>query len=74
MLRAPGGHAVAYHEGCLGIDELILELLNKRATHCVDNEFLCEVCKGTPRSGECGQRSIMRSGSRSVTSCKQAIN
>jgi octanoyl-[GcvH]:protein N-octanoyltransferase len=23
VLRAPGGHAVAYHEGCLGIDELI---------------------------------------------------
>ncbi len=22
VLRAPGGHAVAYHEGCLGIDEL----------------------------------------------------
>ena len=25
MLRAPGGHAVAYHEGCLGIDEVIGE-------------------------------------------------
>ena len=25
VLRAPGGHAVAYHEGCLGIDELIPE-------------------------------------------------
>lgn len=25
VLRAPGGHAVAYHEGCLGIDELIGE-------------------------------------------------
>jgi octanoyl-[GcvH]:protein N-octanoyltransferase len=23
VLRAPGGHAVAYHEGCLGIDELL---------------------------------------------------
>jgi octanoyl-[GcvH]:protein N-octanoyltransferase len=23
VLRAPGGHAVAYHEGCLGIDELV---------------------------------------------------
>jgi octanoyl-[GcvH]:protein N-octanoyltransferase len=23
VLRAPGGHAVAYHAGCLGIDELI---------------------------------------------------
>jgi lipoate-protein ligase A len=25
VLRAPGGHAVAYHEGCLGIDEAIPE-------------------------------------------------
>ncbi len=25
VLRAPGGHAVAYHDGCLGIDELIPE-------------------------------------------------
>jgi lipoate-protein ligase A len=25
VLRAPGGHAVAYHEGCLGIDELLGE-------------------------------------------------
>jgi octanoyl-[GcvH]:protein N-octanoyltransferase len=25
VLRAPGGHAVAYHEGCLGIDEAIGE-------------------------------------------------
>jgi octanoyl-[GcvH]:protein N-octanoyltransferase len=25
VLRAPGGHAVAYHEGCLGIDEVIGE-------------------------------------------------
>ena len=25
VLRAPGGHAVAYHEGCLGIDEVIPE-------------------------------------------------
>jgi octanoyl-[GcvH]:protein N-octanoyltransferase len=23
VLRAPGGHAVAYHEGCLGIDEVL---------------------------------------------------
>src|SRR3954453_8664927 len=23
VLRAPGGHAVAYHRGCLGIDEII---------------------------------------------------
>jgi octanoyl-[GcvH]:protein N-octanoyltransferase len=25
VLRAPGGHAVAYHEGCLGIDEALPE-------------------------------------------------
>jgi lipoate-protein ligase A len=25
VLRAPGGHAVAYHDGCLGIDEVIPE-------------------------------------------------
>ena len=25
VLRAPGGHAVAYHDGCLGIDEVIAE-------------------------------------------------
>ena len=36
----------------LGLDDLILELLNKRVGHCVENSFLCDVCKGTPRSGE----------------------
>jgi lipoate-protein ligase A len=25
VLRAPGGHAVAYHDGCVGIDEVIPE-------------------------------------------------
>jgi octanoyl-[GcvH]:protein N-octanoyltransferase len=25
VLRAPGGHAVAYHEGCLGLDEVLGE-------------------------------------------------
>jgi sirohydrochlorin ferrochelatase len=37
----------------LGLDDLMLELLNKRVAHCFDNQFLCDVCKGTPRSGEC---------------------
>jgi hypothetical protein len=36
----------------LGIDDLILELLNKRATFCIDKDFSCESCKGTLRSGE----------------------
>ncbi|HTL29597.1 MAG TPA: CbiX/SirB N-terminal domain-containing protein [Tepidisphaeraceae bacterium] len=36
----------------LGIDDLILDLLNKRVSFCVDKEFSCESCKGTVRSGE----------------------
>ena len=36
----------------LGIDDLILELLNKRVMHCVDNEYRCDQCRGTLRSGE----------------------
>jgi len=44
----------SYHVAqTLGLDDLMLELLNKRVAHCVDNQFLCDVCKGTPRSGEC---------------------
>jgi len=38
----------------LGIDDLILELLAKRAGFCVDNQFRCESCRGTIRSGEKG--------------------
>ena len=36
----------------LGIDDLILELLAKRAGFCVDHAFRCESCRGTIRSGE----------------------
>lgn len=36
----------------LGIDDLILELLDKRVRGCVQNDFLCDICRGTPRSGE----------------------
>jgi sirohydrochlorin ferrochelatase len=35
----------------LGIDDLILDLLDKRAGHCVSHEFDCEICRGTLRSG-----------------------
>jgi sirohydrochlorin ferrochelatase len=38
----------------LGIDELILELLNKRANFCETRGFSCESCAGTLRSGERG--------------------
>ena len=36
----------------LGIDELILELLKKRADFCGAKGFLCDSCTGTMRSGE----------------------
>jgi sirohydrochlorin ferrochelatase len=36
----------------LGIDDLILELLNKRIQFCVDHNYRCDSCRGTPRSGE----------------------
>ena len=41
----------------LGIDDLILDLLEKRTSGCVRNEFLCEQCRGTLRSGECAPAS-----------------
>jgi sirohydrochlorin ferrochelatase len=37
----------------LGIDDLILDLLEKRLNHCTGNHFDCELCRGTPRSGVC---------------------
>ena len=37
----------------LGIDDLILDLLNKRVAHCTGNKFDCDLCRGTLRSGEC---------------------
>jgi sirohydrochlorin ferrochelatase len=36
----------------LGIDDLILDLLDKRATFCVDHGLLCEACEGTLRAGQ----------------------
>ena len=36
----------------LGIDDLILDLLNKRISGCEHNQFLCDQCRGTPRSGD----------------------
>jgi sirohydrochlorin ferrochelatase len=35
----------------LGIDDLILELLNKRVNHCVGNRYECDLCRGTLRAG-----------------------
>ena len=36
----------------LGIDDLILDLLAKRANYCQENEFSCEICHGTQREGK----------------------
>jgi sirohydrochlorin ferrochelatase len=36
----------------LGIDDLILDLLDKRVRHCAESDFVCESCRGTNRSGE----------------------
>lgn len=36
----------------LGIDELILELLSKRIQYCANQNYRCDSCRGTPRSGE----------------------
>ena len=38
----------------LGIDDLILDLLDKRASHCVTHDYSCDLCRGTLRSGEAG--------------------
>jgi sirohydrochlorin ferrochelatase len=38
----------------LGIDNLILDLLDKRASHCSSHNYLCDICEGSLRSGEAG--------------------
>lgn len=51
-MRHPG---TTYHvTKFLGIDELIMDLLDKRVAGCIDNGYSCESCKGTLRSGEAG--------------------
>ena len=53
-LEASESHpGVAYHVAPpLGVDELILDLLAKRANHCATNDYRCDLCRGTLRSGE----------------------
>jgi sirohydrochlorin ferrochelatase len=47
--------ATTYHVApVLGIDDLILDLLEKRASFCAGHDYLCDVCRGTLRSGEPG--------------------
>ncbi|MDB5298178.1 MAG: cbiX [Phycisphaerales bacterium] len=54
--EAARDHAgTAYHVTMpLGIDDLILDLLYKRATFCADHAYGCDSCRGTARSGEPG--------------------
>jgi sirohydrochlorin ferrochelatase len=35
----------------LGIDELILDLLDKRISHCEEHHHTCDSCRGTLRQG-----------------------
>ena len=35
----------------LGLDDLILELLQKRVEGCANSDFSCDSCRGTSRSG-----------------------
>ena len=37
----------------LGIDDLILDLLEKRVNWCAQHDYNCDVCRGTLRSGVC---------------------
>ncbi|MDP9174193.1 MAG: cobalamin biosynthesis protein CbiX [Planctomycetota bacterium] len=46
----------------LGIDELILDLLEKRVRHCVDREYDCDKCHGTLRSGAVSADQMAKSG------------
>jgi sirohydrochlorin ferrochelatase len=52
---AAGFPKTRYHvTQTLGIDDLILDLLHKRVSHCTGNGLTCDVCRGTIRSGEPG--------------------
>lgn len=47
-----------YHvTATLGIDDLLLDLLNKRIQECTASDYLCPKCQGTLRSGEAQHRS-----------------
>ena len=47
-------HTVYHVTMPLGIDDLILELLNKRVRFCIEHDYRCDSCRGTIRSGEKG--------------------
>jgi sirohydrochlorin ferrochelatase len=47
-------HTVYHVTMPLGIDDLILDLLEKRVRFCGDHDYRCDSCRGTIRSGEGG--------------------
>lgn len=42
----------------LGIDDLMLELIAKRISHCTEHKLVCDSCRGTIRSGESGATAV----------------
>ena len=47
--KHPGIH---YHVApTLGIDDLILDLLDKRLMHCIGHEYVCDDCRDSVRCG-----------------------
>jgi sirohydrochlorin ferrochelatase len=48
---APFPHVQFHVSMTLGIDELILDLLDKRASHCEEHGYVCDSCRGTLRCG-----------------------
>jgi sirohydrochlorin ferrochelatase len=48
----------------LGIDELILDLIEKRIACWVENDYLCDRCRGTLRSGAAVYRRRVHRGIR----------
>lgn len=36
----------------LGIDDLMLDLLDKRVSHCIEHEYVCDSCRDTVRCGK----------------------
>jgi sirohydrochlorin ferrochelatase len=50
--------ATQYHVApTLGIDDLILDLIDKRASGCDSNNYDCELCRGTLRAGRAAAES-----------------
>ena len=65
-----------YHvTATLGIDDLILDLLEKRVSHCGSHDYLCDLCRGTVRSGEAGvEQTVLNPNPAPATATNGAVN